>query len=622
MPPPDCLIVTPLLPSVAVAGEAGLRELGRRGYALWRVQFPAAPVNRPAVAAEAARAGFRDLFWIDPDIIFEPDDVDRLLRHPLPIVCALYPVPGRRAFACDFLPGTTSVVFGREGRLTEVRATGLGFALVRRAAYDGVRSAPPGPAESDPDFAFCAAAGRAGVRVMADTSVRVYRVGPYAHSWEDAGKDPDRFHTYTFSLPRPAGQAAALPPPPPPPPPGDPTPVPRNPFRGSAAPLPAGFPRLAAFVVAYPRNRDSLARTLEWLRASDWGEEPVVVMQPEDEAPGREAGTRNYKRALERAAADGCDYALVLEDDVRACRHLRANLLALPLVRRDQADFLSLFVPDLITDPWERAETGLGYRVAKPRFAGPDALWEKHRLWGSQASLFSRRYVRDAVARWDTLGGPQDARTLGVVAANHLTLYYTAPCLFDHAPLRSSVGTLLTYAPDFDPEFRLTVAPGFEPPEAIAGGLAVDEGWRLWEAAAGRAVLELGTGAGRATVCMAQSARRVVSVDVADQAEAGEWAGRYGVADRVEFRRGDVAAVCRDLGGRFRLVFVDTEHDAASITRDIEAALPLHEPGGLLAFHAYPDPGWPEVRRVVDAYAGRLRWKRVAQVGYLGIFQT
>jgi len=623
MPPSDCVIVTPLVPGVPVAGEAGLRELGRRGYQLWRVQFPSAGVNRPAVAAEAAKAGFRDLFWIDPDIVFDPDDVARLLAHPVPLVCALYPVPGRRTFACDFMPGTASVVFGREGRLTEVRAAGLGFALVRRAAYDAARAAPPGPAEPDPDFAFCAAASRAGIRVMADTAVRVSRVGPYAYSWEDAGKDPDRFHTYTFFLPLPAGAAApAAPTPPPPAPPGTPIPVPRNPLRGEARPLPAGFPRLAAYVVTYPGNRDSLARTLEGLRQSDWGEEPVVVMQPEGETPGREAGTRNYKRALERATADGCDFALVLEDDVTVCRHLRQNLLTLPLVARDQCDYLSLFLPDLIADPWDRAEPHLGYRVAKPRYTGPNALWEKHRLWGTQGCLFSGRFVRDAVARWDSLGEANDARVLGVCAANRFTPYYTAPCLVEHAPLRSSVGTPPTYAPDFDPEFRLAIGPGFQPPEAIPGGVTVAEGKCLWELAAGRDVLELGTGAGRATVCLAQQARRVVTVDVADQAEAGEWARRYGVADRVEFRRGDVTAVCAELGDRFGLVFVDTESDAASVTRDVEAVLPRLEPGGLVAFHDYPDPARPEVRRVADGYAGRLGWKRVAQVGYLGVFRT
>jgi hypothetical protein len=57
------------------------------------------------------------------------------------------------------------------------------------------------------------------------------------------------------------------------------------------------------------------------------------------------------------------------------------------------------------------------------------------------------------------------------------------------------------------------------------------------------------------------------------------------------------------------------------VARDIASALPLLAPCGLLAFHDYPDPGWPDVRRVVDEHARRLGWKRVAQADFLGVFR-
>jgi predicted O-methyltransferase YrrM len=144
----------------------------------------------------------------------------------------------------------------------------------------------------------------------------------------------------------------------------------------------------------------------------------------------------------------------------------------------------------------------------------------------------------------------------------------------------------------------------------------------LWHTAAGREVLELGTASGRSTVCLAQSAQRVVSVDLADQNEAVEWLRRYGLAERVELRRGDVAEVCRGLTGPFGLIFVDMLHDGASLARDIALALPLLAPSGLMAFHDYPDPGCPDVRRVVDEHAARLGWKRTAQAHFLGVFRT
>src|SRR5262249_54525889 len=153
----------------------------------------------------------------------------------------------------------------------------------------------------------------------------------------------------------------------------------------------------------------------------------------------------------------GCDFALVLQDDVRVCKHLRHNVVTNPLVRRDQCDYLSLFIPDLIADPWERAEPHLGYRLAKPRYIGPNKLWERSRVWGAQGYLFSRRYILAAVERWDRLVEGQDARALGVCAEFQLPLWYTTPCLVEHVPLKSAFGTPDAYAPDFDPDFRLEV---------------------------------------------------------------------------------------------------------------------------------------------------------------------
>ncbi|MBN9119687.1 MAG: class I SAM-dependent methyltransferase, partial [Planctomycetes bacterium] len=389
-----------------------------------------------------------------------------------------------------------------------------------------------------------------------------------------------------------------------------------------AAPLAAEFPRVRLYTFSYPANADSLERTLASIRASDWGEEPVVVMQPDDWPRGRESGSRTYKRVLEAAAIDGCDFALILEDDVRVNRHLRHNALSNPLVARDQCDYLGLFMPDLVADPWEREEPHLGYRLAKPRYSGPNRGWERGRVWGSQGYVLSRRLVLAALDRWDRLREGQDTRVIGVCAEFGLPLWYTAPCLVEHAPLVSAFDTPDARAPDFAPDFRLEPGAEFQPPEAVPGWLTLGEARLLWRAAAGRDVLELGTACGRSTVCLGQSARRVVSVDVADQSEAAEWVRRFGCADRVEFRRGDAGEVCRGLSGPFGLIFIDTLHDAASVSRDIGAALPVLAPGGLLAFHDYPDPGWPDVRRVVDEHARRLGWRRVEQVDYLGLFRT
>ncbi len=52
----------------------------------------------------------------------------------------------------------------------------------------------------DSDFGFCELARRCGHRVMADTTVRVWWVGSYGYSWEEAGNAPQRYATFFLSL--------------------------------------------------------------------------------------------------------------------------------------------------------------------------------------------------------------------------------------------------------------------------------------------------------------------------------------------------------------------------------------------------------------------------------------
>ena len=390
-----------------------------------------------------------------------------------------------------------------------------------------------------------------------------------------------------------------------------------------AAPLPEGFPRMQAYSVTYPKNLPSMEQTEASLKASDWNDELKIFVQPDDWPIGLNSAFRNSKRMLEAAVADGCDFALFLEDDVRVGRHLRHNLMSIPLVRRDQCDFLSLYIPDLIASPWARREPHLGYRKAKPLYTGPNKGWEKHRLWGSQGLLLSRRFLIAAVERWDQFEQGIDSRMMGVCRVYQLSMWYAEPCLMDHAMFVSAHNSPPASAPDFNPEFRLNIGDGFQPPEAIPGDLTIEECELLWNAALNRNVLELTRVRGQTTVCLGQQAQCVVSIGQDDPAEASEWVHRYGLTSRVEFRQtlsdGKWSLTGDD---KFDLILIDGEHDATSLERDIAAALKVLNPQGVLAFHAYPDPSWPKVRKVVDDHARRFGWKRIGQAGYLGLFQT
>jgi hypothetical protein len=215
-PPSSCIVLVPVAHRIEPACEDALRELEQLGYLVRRLHgCPAIDVARNRMASDALREGFEDLLWIDSDIVFHPDDVERLRSHTLPFVCGLYPKKDRKGFACRFLPGTGKVTMGERGGLVEVLYAAVGFAMTRRPVYEAIRDrlglpecdVRPGPGlvpyflpavvESAPgvfsylpeDYAFCERARRSGVAVMADTAVRLWHVGSYAFTWEDLGKE-------------------------------------------------------------------------------------------------------------------------------------------------------------------------------------------------------------------------------------------------------------------------------------------------------------------------------------------------------------------------------------------------------------------------------------------------
>ncbi len=384
------------------------------------------------------------------------------------------------------------------------------------------------------------------------------------------------------------------------------------------------LPYFGLYVVTCPGREAVLERTLASIRVSDWPSAPVVLRQPADWPVGWQSTSRMYRTVLQRAWGDGCWWAVVLEDDVQVNRHLWANLTRWHPITTGQLHWGSLFVPDTIHDPWARTCPELGYRLARPALTtGPNAQWQKARLWGSQAYVFSRGGLGAMLDQWDRHGGGQDARAVTIAGGAGWPLWYTSPCLVEHVPVISAFGTPPAYAPDFVPDFRFAPEPAdtYRHPEGVPGWLSFTEGRALWELARDKRVLEFGRFRGRSTVALAQSAREIVSVDVLDSAPAAGWLERFGCPPNVTFFQCHFAELDPHLGP-FDLVFVDGEHDAAHVRADMELALTRLAPDGYLACHGYPDPDWPDVRRVVDEIAAARGLVRVCQADYLAVFQV
>lgn len=162
---------------------------------------------------------------------------------------------------------------------------------------------------------------------------------------------------------------------------------------------------------------------------------------------------------------------------------------------------------------------------------------------------------------------------------------------------------------------------GFKFPVDVPGWLSEAEGIALAKLADGKRVLEIGSYCGRSTICIAQTADRVVSIDPHDgratpmEIETYDHFNKnllaYGVRHKVDEIIGTIDDYFEldNRERRFDLIFIDGAHDYESVKNDIEKSLELLAPGGLIAFHDYRDfpgqcdGGWdPGVNFAVDEF--------------------
>jgi hypothetical protein len=151
----------------------------------------------------------------------------------------------------------------------------------------------------------------------------------------------------------------------------------------------------------------------------------------------------------------------------------------------------------------------------------------------------------------------------------------------------------------------------FRFPHEVIGWLTVREGRALWELARGKRVLEVGSYFGRSTICLAQSAAHVVSIDPHDGRGTAvplstldglrENVTRYKLAERVEIivEAFDTA----QLTGRcFDVAFIDGAHDYESVRADIHRVSDVLAPSGLIVFHDYQNGTDDGVDQAVDEF--------------------
>lgn len=143
-------------------------------------------------------------------------------------------------------------------------------------------------------------------------------------------------------------------------------------------------------------------------------------------------------------------------------------------------------------------------------------------------------------------------------------------------------------------------------PDDIPTAMTEAEARKLARFAEGKRVLEMGAHLGFSTVVLARVAAEFHSVDwhrgdlvAGDGDSLAQFRTNlrsHGVEDRVIVHVGRFEDVLPTLKPGFDLVFVDGCHSYEAVRQDIELALPLLAPGGVMALHDYDREAQPGFR--------------------------
>ncbi|GEM_PF-1734745 len=198
--------------------------------------------------------------------------------------------------------------------------------------------------------------------------------------------------------------------------------------------------RIVACMMSCPERNELRTKTIEALAATDWGEEPLVQMDPGELEGKQERQTQTAWLALKKALAQKPDYILFLEDDLDFNLHLRHNLEQWKPFSREQITLAGLYNPRLRYSGCDWADN---YFIVRPTA-----------VFGSQSFLISARAARFVVRHWTEIDGMQDIRISRLAGRLGEPIYYHSPSLVQHVGQLSAWGGPFHQAFDFEPNWK------------------------------------------------------------------------------------------------------------------------------------------------------------------------
>lgn len=201
---------------------------------------------------------------------------------------------------------------------------------------------------------------------------------------------------------------------------------------------------LRAFAYTCPERYDVWEKTLQRWRATDWGEDPVVIVDEGTGAPSTGRIIANTRRMLSRAREQEADYYLFLEDDLLFNLYLGHNVRHWRPLQEGWLWMGSLYNPGIRPTADTNPETARQLHFAQ---AGRDFYY------GTQAIILSRAAVSTVLDEWDE-PGPFDLKLAKIAQRHSPGIILHHPSLVQHVPVASSWGGSAHRARDFDPFYR------------------------------------------------------------------------------------------------------------------------------------------------------------------------
>ena len=220
----DTLSLVPVGLGLDHKTDEQLRILESFGYQVWRQPGYSAidQCRNKMIYNFLTHTDFKNILWIDGDIIFDLKDVQQLEQSNYDIVGGTYPFKGYPQMT--FVPkDSENVQFGDKGpRYVEVEALATGFLFVTRKAITNIidkleiplcntsfdnPSYPlftpdvlSGDTYVGEDFGFCAKAKKVGYKLYLDTTIKLKHVGRYEYSWSDVAYKLPEKEELTYSV--------------------------------------------------------------------------------------------------------------------------------------------------------------------------------------------------------------------------------------------------------------------------------------------------------------------------------------------------------------------------------------------------------------------------------------